>query len=90
VNLSLGKGVEESQAQDPLVQAVNAVWDAGVVVVVSAGNHGSSGHYTITSPANSRKVITVGSLTTRAAAPTSTTTACRASPRAGRRSWTRS
>jgi serine protease AprX len=63
VNLSLGKGVEESQAQDPLVQAVNAVWDAGVVVVVSAGNHGSSGHYTITSPANSRKVITVGSLT---------------------------
>lgn len=63
VNMSLGKGVEEAQANDPLVQAVNAVWDAGVVVVVSAGNHGTSGHYTITSPGNSRKVITVGSLT---------------------------
>jgi serine protease AprX len=63
VNMSLGKGVEESQGNDPLVQAVNAVWDAGVVVVVSAGNHGTSGHYTVTSPGNSRKVITVGSLT---------------------------
>ena len=62
-NLSLGKGVETAQALDPLVQAVNAVWDAGVVVVVSAGNFGSSGHYTVTSPGNSRKVITVGSLT---------------------------
>ncbi|MET0551457.1 MAG: S8 family peptidase [Vicinamibacteria bacterium] len=63
VNLSLGKGVQEAQALDPLVQAVNAVWDAGVVVVVSAGNHGDSGHYTVTSPGNSRKVITVGSVT---------------------------
>jgi serine protease AprX len=62
-NLSLGMGVMGLQAQDPLVQAVDAVWDAGVVVVVSAGNHGSSGHFTISSPGNSRKVITVGSLT---------------------------
>jgi serine protease AprX len=62
-NLSLGKGVEEVQALDPLVQGVNAVWDAGVVMVVSAGNHGASGHHTICSPGNSRKVITVGSLT---------------------------
>jgi serine protease AprX len=62
-NLSFGKGVETAQAVDPLVQAVNAVWDAGVVVVVSAGNFGGSGHYTISSPGNSRKVITVGSLT---------------------------
>jgi serine protease AprX len=62
-NLSLGKGVEEVQALDPLVQAVNAVWDAGVVVIVSAGNHGRDGHYTISSPGNSRKVITVGSIT---------------------------
>jgi serine protease AprX len=62
-NLSLGKGVDEPQALDPLVQAVEAVWDAGVAVVVSAGNYGQSGHYTITSPGNSRKVITVGSVT---------------------------
>ncbi len=61
-NLSLGKGVETVQAQDPLVQAVDALWDAGVVVVVSAGNHGESGHFTISSPGNSRKVITVGSV----------------------------
>jgi serine protease AprX len=65
-NLSFGKGVEGPQALDPLVQAVNAVWDAGVVVVVSAGNFGESGHYTVSSPGNSRKVITVGSLTDRA------------------------
>jgi serine protease AprX len=64
-NLSFGKGVEEAQALDPLVQAVNAVWDAGVVVIVSAGNFGQSGHFTISSPGNSRKVITVGSVTDR-------------------------
>jgi serine protease AprX len=63
VNLSMGKSVDEAQAQDPLVRAVEAVWDAGVVVVVSAGNYGKDGHYTITSPGNARKVITVGSLT---------------------------
>jgi serine protease AprX len=38
VNLSLGKALEEPAADDPLVQAVEAVWDAGIVVVVSAGN----------------------------------------------------
>ncbi|MGB5534924.1 MAG: S8 family peptidase, partial [Thiogranum sp.] len=63
VNMSLGKAVETEAAQDPLVQAVEAVWDAGYVVVCSAGNYGRDGHFTITSPANSRKVITVGSLT---------------------------
>jgi serine protease AprX len=63
VNLSMGKSVDEAQALDPLVLAVEALWDAGVVVVVSAGNHGKDGHYTVTSPGNSRKVITVGSLT---------------------------
>lgn len=62
-NLSLGKSVDEEQASDPLVQAVESVWDSGVVVVVSAGNYGASGHYTVTSPGISRKVITVGSLT---------------------------
>jgi serine protease AprX len=62
-NLSFGKGVEEAQALDPLVQAVNALWDSGMVVIVSAGNFGADGHYTICSPGNSRKVITVGSLT---------------------------
>tara|TARA_R110002096_G_scaffold23031_2_gene73517 strand:- start:3305 stop:5302 length:1998 start_codon:yes stop_codon:yes gene_type:complete len=63
VNLSLGKGISESNATDPLVLAVERLWDAGMVVVVAAGNDGYSGSMTITSPANSRKVITVGSLT---------------------------
>ncbi|RMF71238.1 MAG: hypothetical protein D6738_14295, partial [Acidobacteria bacterium] len=62
-NLSLGKAVDLPAANDPLVQAVEKVWDAGVVVVVSAGNYGRFGNGTITSPGNSRKVITVGSLT---------------------------
>ncbi|MCH7664936.1 MAG: S8 family serine peptidase [Acidobacteria bacterium] len=61
--MSLGKAIETPQAYDPLVVAVEQVWDAGIVVVCSAGNYGRSGHFTITSPGNSRKVITVGSLT---------------------------
>jgi subtilisin family serine protease len=60
-NLSLGKAIEQDAADDPLVQAVEALWDAGIVVVVSAGNYGEYGSFTITSPGNSPKVITVGS-----------------------------
>lgn len=63
VNLSLGQGISESNTTDPLVIAVENLWDAGIVVVVAAGNDGFSGTMTINSPANSRKVITVGSLT---------------------------
>ncbi|MDX1698185.1 MAG: S8 family serine peptidase, partial [Thiohalobacterales bacterium] len=64
VNMSLGHPVYEAAADDPLVQAVEAIWDSGVVVVCSAGNAGRDGYGTITSPGNSRKVITVGSITT--------------------------
>ncbi|MCB1624819.1 MAG: S8 family serine peptidase, partial [Pseudomonadales bacterium] len=63
VNLSLGSGVFESSSTDPLVLAVERLWDAGMVVVASAGNSGQYGNMTITSPGTSRKVITVGSLT---------------------------
>jgi serine protease AprX len=62
LNLSLGHPVYEPPENDPLVQAVEAAWDAGIVVVCSAGNTGASGHGTISSPCNSRKVITVGAL----------------------------
>jgi serine protease AprX len=62
-NLSLGMAVTESNATDPLVIAVEDLWDAGIVVVIAAGNYGYHGNQTVTSPANSRKVITVGSLT---------------------------
>lgn len=63
VNLSLGKGISESNQTDPLIVAVENLWDAGIVVVVAAGNNGHSGTMTVTSPGNSRKVITVGSAT---------------------------
>jgi len=68
-NLSLGHPVFESASVDPLVEAVDALWDAGVVVVCSAGNRGRSGHVTITSPCNSRKVITVGATNDSHTAP---------------------
>ncbi|RZV38481.1 MAG: hypothetical protein EX272_02575 [Chromatiales bacterium] len=62
-NLSLGKPISESNTTDPLVLAVEQLWDSGIVVAVAAGNYGREGYFSITSPANSRKVITVGSLT---------------------------
>ena len=64
-NLSLGKPISESNTTDPLVHAVEALWDSGVVTVVAAGNLGARGNRTVKSPGNSRKVITVGSLTDR-------------------------
>lgn len=70
LNLSLGHPVHEPAELDPLVQAVDALWDAGVVVVCSAGNTGASGYGTISSPCNSRKVITVGALNDHDTTPT--------------------
>ena len=63
VNLSLGKQISESNTTDPLVQAVEQLWDQGVVVVIAAGNLGVGGQMTVKSPGNSRKALTVGSLT---------------------------
>ncbi|MEL6870920.1 MAG: S8 family peptidase [Pseudomonadota bacterium] len=63
VNLSIGKTISESIETDPLVRATDRLWDAGMVVVVAAGNDGRVGKMSINSPGNSRKVITVGSLT---------------------------
>jgi serine protease AprX len=62
VNLSLGHPIYEAAKDDPLVQAVEELWDAGVVVVCAVGNQGADGHGTISSPCNSRKVISVGVL----------------------------
>ncbi len=69
VNISLGHPIFEPAAVDPLVEAVDALWDAGVVVVCSAGNRGRGGHVTVTSPCNSRKVITVGATNTKHTGP---------------------
>lgn len=68
LNLSLGRGVYESYVDDPLCQAVERAWNAGIFVVVSAGNEGrnnaagTNGYGTITSPGNDPYVITVGSM----------------------------
>jgi serine protease AprX len=70
INLSLGRPVYESYANDPLCQAVEQAWQAGIVVVVAAGNDGrdnSAGTYgygTITAPGNDPYVITVGAMNT--------------------------
>jgi serine protease AprX len=71
MNLSLGRPVAESYLDDPLCAAVERAWDAGIVVVVAAGNNGrdnsadTDGYGTITSPGNSPYVITVGAMNTQ-------------------------
>lgn len=60
INLSLGSS-QSSDGTDSLSQAVNAAWDAGLVVCVAAGNSGPN-TYTVGSPAAASKVITVGAV----------------------------
>jgi serine protease AprX len=68
INLSLGRAVHESYQDDPLDQAVETAWKAGIVVVVAAGNDGrdnaagTNGYGTINSPGNDPYVITVGAM----------------------------
>jgi len=68
INLSLGRPVYESYTLDPLCKAVEAAWQAGITVVVAAGNDGrdnaigNQGYGTIGSPANDPYVITVGAM----------------------------
>src|SRR6266705_1821572 len=70
INLSLGRQVFESYALDPLCQAVEAAWNAGIVVVAAAGNQGrndsasTGGYGTIAAPGNDPYVIKVGAMKT--------------------------
>lgn len=70
INLSLGRNIYESYTLDPLCQAVEAAWQAGIVVVVAAGNQGrdnskgTNGYGTIQVPGNDPNVITVGATKT--------------------------
>ena len=57
VNLSLNSSLAQSYDTSPLDAAVEIVWFNKIVVVVSAGNNGSS---TLYPPANDPFVITVG------------------------------
>jgi serine protease AprX len=71
INLSLGRPVYDSFASDPLCQAVEAAWQAGIVVVVAAGNdgrdntYGENGYGTINAPGNDPFVITVGAMNSK-------------------------
>ncbi len=70
INLSLGRPIYESFAQDPLCQAVEQAWNAGIVVVVAAGNDGrnqslnAEAYGTIEAPGNDPSVITIGAANT--------------------------
>lgn len=60
VNISLGEGREESYLDNALNQMAEALTQAGIVVVVAAGNDGLSPDNAITPPASAPSVITVG------------------------------
>jgi serine protease AprX len=69
INLSLGHPVTEACATDPLCQSVNQAVQAGIVVVVAAGNAGQAPDGRailggISSPGNSPYAITVGAVNT--------------------------
>ncbi len=60
VNISVGTQPDLARRQkDLFLNAVDKMWDSGLVVVVSAGNYGP-GEGTVAVPGSSRKVITVG------------------------------
>lgn len=61
ISMSLGSPADQSAKDDPMVQSVEKAWDAGIVVVVAAGNEGPDPK-TIGSPATSAKVISVGAM----------------------------
>ncbi len=71
LNLSLGFQSSESTVVNPLDLAVQAVWNAGITVVASAGNAGPF-NGTILSPGDDPMVITVGALDDMGAATAST------------------
>lgn len=60
LNISVGTVKEGDKRDEVLIRAVEAAWDAGIVVVAAAGNMGPK-PFTITAPGNSPKIITVGS-----------------------------
>ncbi len=62
VNLSLNSTVADSYQVDPLDAAVETLWKAGLVVVVSAGNSGSTAAGVLFAPANDPFAITVGAV----------------------------
>jgi serine protease AprX len=62
LNLSVGTSVPGSYAYSPTDAAVEHLWQAGVTVVVAAGNLGNAPDAVSYAPANDPYVITVGCL----------------------------
>ena len=61
LNMSLGSVPSESTVLNPLDNAVEAAWESGIVVTVSAGNDGPD-NGTILSPGDDPMVITAGAV----------------------------
>lgn len=61
LNLSLGSTATESFSNDPICQAVEKAWQAGIVVCAAAGNDGPQPK-TVGSPGIDPLIITVGAL----------------------------
>ncbi|MFN8108694.1 MAG: S8 family peptidase [Thermoleophilia bacterium] len=60
VNMSLDSVNPSSAATDPMDAAVEAAWNAGIVVVAAAGNAGDAPDAVSHAPANDPYIITVG------------------------------
>ncbi|HEX3900418.1 MAG TPA: S8 family peptidase [Mycobacteriales bacterium] len=61
LNMSIGEVPTGPTQLNPLDEAVEAAWQAGITVITSAGNSGP-GQGTITSPGDDPDVVTVGAL----------------------------
>jgi serine protease AprX len=64
LNLAYGSGGNPASSMDPLHYAVERAWDAGIVVVVAAGNNGNS-TAKLTNPATDPYVLSVGASSTK-------------------------
>lgn len=60
LNFPRGKSAQEIREEGLLMEGVNRLWDAGLVVCIAAGNEGGDVS-TVTTPGINRRAITVGS-----------------------------
>jgi serine protease AprX len=67
VNLSYGTDSSQKYLEDPLNEAVQRLWEAGILVVAGAGNRGDGGSK-IEKPGDDPFVLTVGAAHTRGTA----------------------
>ncbi|WP_432972880.1 S8 family serine peptidase [Dactylosporangium sp. CA-233914] len=64
INLSYGTAGMSAQSVDPLMYAVEQAWQAGITVVIAAGNDGNA-TTALTNPAMDPFVVAVGASTTK-------------------------